>query len=111
MAHAIELMQVGGLVRQAIKLIRGIEVVHNDEEFMMAVFSVFPWFKVIVPFSQPCSTWDVGQVAVSAQAPSNHPLAQGVLLCGLLAIQDWGIGMAMVHGRGCKLASGNRKQY
>lgn len=46
MSEAITLMGLSGLMRQAIKLIKGIKITHDDTSFSMAVFSVFTWFKV-----------------------------------------------------------------
>jgi hypothetical protein len=46
MGEALALMRVGGLLRQAIKLIRGVEIRQDGASFSMAVFSVLSWFKV-----------------------------------------------------------------
>ncbi len=52
MDDAIKLMGLGGLIRTAIKLIRGVQIKQDEENFTMAVFSVFSWFKVGP--RQPC---------------------------------------------------------
>jgi hypothetical protein len=46
MSEAITLMGLSGLMRQAIKLIKGITLTQDDTSFSMAVFSVLSWFKV-----------------------------------------------------------------
>jgi hypothetical protein len=46
MSDAITLMGLSGLMRQAIKLIKGITLTQDDVSFSMAVFSVLSWFKV-----------------------------------------------------------------
>jgi hypothetical protein len=46
MSDAITLMGLSGLMRQAIKLIKGITLTQDDASFSMAVFSVLSWFKV-----------------------------------------------------------------
>jgi hypothetical protein len=46
MSDAITLMGLSGLMRQAIKLIKGITLTQDDTSFSMAVFSVLSWFKV-----------------------------------------------------------------
>eukprot|EP00879_Flechtneria_rotunda_P003425 GHRR01003653.1.p1 GENE.GHRR01003653.1~~GHRR01003653.1.p1 ORF type:complete len:203 (+),score=55.18 GHRR01003653.1:301-909(+) len=46
MSEAIGLMGLGGLMRQAIKLIKGVKITQDNINFTMAVFSVFSWFKV-----------------------------------------------------------------
>lgn len=46
MGEAIKLMALGGLVRQAVKLIRGVKITQDSSQFTMAVFSVISWFKV-----------------------------------------------------------------
>ncbi|KAF6266122.1 hypothetical protein COO60DRAFT_644181 [Scenedesmus sp. NREL 46B-D3] len=51
MADAITLMGLSGLMRQAIKLIKGITVTQDDASFSMAVFSVLSWFKVSETYS------------------------------------------------------------
>jgi hypothetical protein len=46
MDRAIALMGLGGIMRQAIRMIRGIQIKQDQQAFEMAVFSVFAWFKV-----------------------------------------------------------------
>jgi hypothetical protein len=46
MEAALDLIHVGGLLRSAIKLIKGIKVTQDQGTFTMAVFSVLTWFKV-----------------------------------------------------------------
>ncbi|KAF8055740.1 purine nucleoside phosphorylase [Scenedesmus sp. PABB004] len=46
MSAAVALMGLGGLLRQAIKLIRGVQITQDEASFSMAVFSVLSWFKV-----------------------------------------------------------------
>jgi hypothetical protein len=46
MDDAIEVVGLGGLVQQAIKLIHGVEISQKDERFVFSVLSVVPWFKV-----------------------------------------------------------------
>eukprot|EP00878_Enallax_costatus_P043997 GHUV01052133.1.p1 GENE.GHUV01052133.1~~GHUV01052133.1.p1 ORF type:complete len:130 (+),score=22.91 GHUV01052133.1:443-832(+) len=46
MNEAITLMGLSGLMRQAIKLIKGVRITQDDVSFTMAVFSVISWFKV-----------------------------------------------------------------
>jgi hypothetical protein len=45
MDYAIKLMGLSGLMRQAIKLLKGIKLTQEGNTFTMAVFSVFSWFK------------------------------------------------------------------
>ena len=45
MDFAIKLMGLSGLMRQAIKLIKGIKLTQEGNTFTMGVFSVFSWFK------------------------------------------------------------------
>lgn len=46
MDQALSLMSLGGIMRQAIKLVKGIKIAQDEETFTMSVFSVFSWFKV-----------------------------------------------------------------
>lgn len=46
MDEAIALMALGGVMRQAIRLIRGVQIKQDQQQFEMAVFSVLSWFKV-----------------------------------------------------------------
>lgn len=47
MEDALQLLQLNGLVRTAIRLIRGVRLRVTEEEFEFVVFSVIPWFKVV----------------------------------------------------------------
>eukprot|EP00775_Hariotina_reticulata_P006666 gene6666-6890_t len=51
MSEAIALMGLGGLIRTAIKLVRGVKIQQDEHSFNMAVFSVFSWFKVSEQYS------------------------------------------------------------
>ncbi len=46
MEAAIKLIELNGVVRTAIRMIRGVELKLTDSTFEFAVFSIFPWFKV-----------------------------------------------------------------
>jgi hypothetical protein len=46
MDRALALMGLGGVMRQAIRLIKGVQISQDQQAFEMAVFSVFAWFKV-----------------------------------------------------------------
>lgn len=46
MENALDLMQLGRLVRSAVKLVKGIAIQVDDDSFEMAVYSSIPWFKV-----------------------------------------------------------------
>lgn len=46
MSAALDLMHMGGLTRQAVKLVKGLEIKQDEANFTMAVFSVIGWFKV-----------------------------------------------------------------
>ena len=46
MAPVIEEMKLNGFVRTAIRLVRGVEIKHNEDVFEFGVFSVIKWFKV-----------------------------------------------------------------
>ncbi|KAI8469874.1 MAG: hypothetical protein J3K34DRAFT_269105 [Monoraphidium minutum] len=46
MDEAIQLMALSGLMRQAIKLIRGVQIQQDSDKFVFSVLSVFTWFKV-----------------------------------------------------------------
>lgn len=46
MDEACDAMRLNGLVRSAIRLVRGVEIAVRDGEFKFAVCSVIPWFKV-----------------------------------------------------------------
>lgn len=47
MENALDLMQLGRLVRSAVKLVKGIAIQVDDDSFEMAVYSSIPWFKVV----------------------------------------------------------------
>ena len=46
MGPALELMALGGLMNQAIQLIKGVEIKQGGGRFVFSVVSVVPWFKV-----------------------------------------------------------------
>ncbi|GBF88035.1 hypothetical protein Rsub_00747 [Raphidocelis subcapitata] len=46
MEPAMDLIQLNGLVRQAVGLIRGVEVRQGGGDFEFSVLSVIPWFKI-----------------------------------------------------------------
>lgn len=46
MEAAIKLIELNGVIRTAIRMIRGVELKLTDSTFEFAVFSIFPWFKV-----------------------------------------------------------------
>ena len=46
MTDALRVMHIGGLLRQAIKLVRGCNITQTDDEFVMDITSVIGWFKV-----------------------------------------------------------------
>ncbi|GBF99971.1 hypothetical protein Rsub_12664 [Raphidocelis subcapitata] len=46
MTDALRVMQIGGIMRQAIKLVRGCNISQTDDEFVMDITSVIGWFKV-----------------------------------------------------------------
>ncbi|GFR45809.1 hypothetical protein Agub_g7265 [Astrephomene gubernaculifera] len=46
MEAALDMVHLNGLVRQAVKLVRGVRIEHDSETFIFAVFSVVSWFKV-----------------------------------------------------------------
>ena len=46
MDEAISLAGLSGLMKQAIKLIKGVEVKQEDEKFSFGLFSMISWFKV-----------------------------------------------------------------
>jgi hypothetical protein len=45
MNEALRVMGIGGLMRQAIKLVRGCDIKQTEEEFTMDITSVIGWFK------------------------------------------------------------------
>jgi hypothetical protein len=45
MDAALELMALGGLMKQAVSLIRGVEIRQGGGRFVFSVVSVVPWFK------------------------------------------------------------------
>jgi len=51
MSEAIALMGIGGLLRSAMKLIRGVKIQQDQQSFTLAVFSVLSWFKVTEKYS------------------------------------------------------------
>jgi hypothetical protein len=55
MDEAISLAGLSGLMKQAIKLIKGIEVKHEGDSFSFGLFSVISWFKVMI-------MWEVAAV-------------------------------------------------
>jgi len=46
MTDALRVMAIGGLMRQAIKLVRGCNISQTEDEFIMDITSVIGWFKV-----------------------------------------------------------------
>ena len=46
MAEVMEMVNLNRLVRTAIKLIRGVQIVQTPEIFEFAIFSLIGWFKV-----------------------------------------------------------------
>ncbi|KAG2484641.1 hypothetical protein HYH03_016594 [Edaphochlamys debaryana] len=46
MRQAMDIMHLSGIVRQAVKLVRGVRIDQTPEEFNFAVFSFISWFKV-----------------------------------------------------------------
>lgn len=46
MDHMLRLMGLKGVVRQAVRLLRGVHIQHTDESVQLQVFSVLGWFKV-----------------------------------------------------------------
>ncbi|KXZ46597.1 hypothetical protein GPECTOR_42g808 [Gonium pectorale] len=46
MEGAMNLMHLNGIVRQAVKLVRGVRIDQQPEAFNFTVFSVISWFKV-----------------------------------------------------------------
>lgn len=55
MDEAIRVMQLNGLIKIAVSLVRGLELKVGDEFFDMAVFSVVSWFKVGGSQAQNCT--------------------------------------------------------
>ena len=45
MEPVLRLMHVRGLVRQAIKLVKGMHIKHSEDSFTVEVFSYIGWFK------------------------------------------------------------------
>eukprot|EP01024_Parvocaulis_polyphysoides_P019954 TRINITY_DN1913_c1_g3_i1.p1 TRINITY_DN1913_c1_g3~~TRINITY_DN1913_c1_g3_i1.p1 ORF type:complete len:323 (-),score=42.35 TRINITY_DN1913_c1_g3_i1:229-1197(-) len=46
MEEVMDLMKIGGLLRSAIKLIRGMQIEYTEEHWKASVFSFIPWFKI-----------------------------------------------------------------
>ncbi|GLC37616.1 hypothetical protein PLESTM_000627200 [Pleodorina starrii] len=46
MEHAMNLMRLNGIVRQAVKMVRGVRIDVDPNNFTFTVFSVISWFKV-----------------------------------------------------------------
>ena len=46
MSAAMDVMRLGGVMRQAVKLVRGCDIAQTGETFTMDVTSVIGWFKV-----------------------------------------------------------------
>ncbi len=46
MTQAMDIMGLGGIMRQAIHLVRSVQIKQDQQQFELAVFSVIPWFKV-----------------------------------------------------------------
>ncbi len=49
----MDLMCLNGLIRRAIKLVKGVDVTITEDTFEMAVTSIIPWFKVCIPNFHP----------------------------------------------------------
>jgi hypothetical protein len=47
MEGACNIMQLNGLMRTAVKMVKGVKLTLNEEEFDVAVFSVISWFKIV----------------------------------------------------------------
>ena len=46
MDAALDLAEIGGILRKAIHLLKGCEISLDNGEFTFAVTSILPWFKV-----------------------------------------------------------------
>jgi hypothetical protein len=46
MDAAMDLVQLNGVIRRAVSLVRGVEIRHTAADIEIAVFSVLPMFKV-----------------------------------------------------------------
>jgi hypothetical protein len=46
MDAAMRLIHLNGLMRQAVKLIRGVQLCIEEDRFRFSVFSAISWFKV-----------------------------------------------------------------
>lgn len=46
MEAAMSLMHLGGIIRQAVKLVRGVHIDQDETTFALTVFSIISWFKV-----------------------------------------------------------------
>ena len=69
---ALRLMQLGGIMRQAVKLVRGVSIEQSSEEFVFRVFSVLTWFKVDVRWELfECACVCCGVVALRAHSKKN----------------------------------------
>lgn len=42
----LDLIKLNGLVRQAVKLLKGVEIRHNDNTLTLGVLTKFPFYKV-----------------------------------------------------------------
>ena len=42
----MSLMHLGGIIRQAVKLVRGVHIDQDEATFALTVFSIISWFKV-----------------------------------------------------------------
>eukprot|EP00879_Flechtneria_rotunda_P017482 GHRR01018330.1.p1 GENE.GHRR01018330.1~~GHRR01018330.1.p1 ORF type:complete len:164 (+),score=27.51 GHRR01018330.1:115-606(+) len=51
MEPAMTLMRLNGVVRTAVKLVKGVKLHLTEESFVFAVFSVISWFKVTEQYS------------------------------------------------------------
>eukprot|EP01023_Acetabularia_acetabulum_P014652 TRINITY_DN1715_c2_g1_i1.p1 TRINITY_DN1715_c2_g1~~TRINITY_DN1715_c2_g1_i1.p1 ORF type:complete len:336 (+),score=30.87 TRINITY_DN1715_c2_g1_i1:27-1010(+) len=47
MEGVMDLMQLGGIIRTAVKLVRGVRIEVTEDNLEAAVFSIFPWYKII----------------------------------------------------------------
>lgn len=80
----MDLIKLNGLVRTAVKLIRGLEITQTDTQFRMAVVSIISWFKVVETYPMDGTAVQVkrrdlrrGKHRGSMQS---HPGGEGLLL-------------------------------
>lgn len=56
MDAALDLTEIHGLLRKAICLMKGCEITFDNGDFVFAVTSVIPWFKVRLPWAPVIAT-------------------------------------------------------